>query len=76
MLSVVGEMKMGNIVPRAGIEPTSLASWASVLPFHHVGSLMSPLYIPMPIYMLIASEVSSTTLSSRRTALCGTEGIS
>ena len=37
-------MKMGNIVPRAGIEPTSLAFRASVLPVHHVGFLMSPLY--------------------------------
>ena len=29
--SVVGMMKMGNIVHRAGIKPTYLASWASVL---------------------------------------------
>ena len=28
--------EMGNIVPRVGIEPTSLACWASVLPLHHV----------------------------------------
>ena len=27
----MGEMKMGNIVPRAGIEPTFLAFQASVL---------------------------------------------
>ena len=34
--SVVGVMKMGNIVPRLGFEPTSLALQASVLPLHHV----------------------------------------
>ena len=45
--TVVGVMKIGNIVPRAGLEPTSLAFWASVLPLHHVGSLTSPLY-PRP----------------------------
>ena len=28
---VVGEMAMGNIVPRAGNEPTLPAFWASVL---------------------------------------------
>ena len=32
---VVSEMKIGNIVPRAGIEPTFLALWGSVLPLHH-----------------------------------------
>ena len=41
--SIMGEMKMGNSVPRAGIEPTSLAFWASVLPLHHVGLDMSPI---------------------------------
>ena len=42
--TVVGVMKMGNIVPRARIKPTSLAFRASVLPLHNVGSQMSPLY--------------------------------
>ena len=41
ILPVVGVMKMGNIVPRAGIELTSLAFQTSVLQLHHVGSLMS-----------------------------------
>ena len=41
--SVIGVVKMGNIVPRAGLEPMSVALWASVLPLHHIGSLMSPL---------------------------------
>ena len=34
---VVGAMKMGNTMPRAELEPTSLAFWASVLPLHHIG---------------------------------------
>ena len=42
--SVVGVVKMGNIVPRVVIENASLAFRASVLPLHHVSSLMSPLY--------------------------------
>ena len=38
---VMGVTKMGNIVPRAEMEPTSLAVWVHVLQLHHVGSLMS-----------------------------------
>ena len=53
-ISVLDVMKMGNIVPRAGLEPTSLHIQASVLPLHHVGSLMLPMYPSLPIY---ASEV-------------------
>ena len=41
---------MGNTVPRAGIELTSLALWASVLPLHDIGSRMSPLYPRPPVY--------------------------
>ena len=48
--SVMGEMKMRNSVPRTGIKPTSLAFLASVLPLHHIGSLMSPLYPHLPVY--------------------------
>ena len=48
--TLVGVMKMGNIAPRAGIEHTSLAFQASVLPLHHVGSLMSSLYPCPPVY--------------------------
>ena len=33
-----------EILPWVGIEPTSLAFRANVLPLHHIGSLMSPLY--------------------------------
>ena len=42
-------VKMGNIVPRAGIEPISLAFWVSVLILRHIGSLMSPLYPCLPV---------------------------
>ena len=49
-------MKMGNSVPRAGLKRTSLAFLASVLQLHHIGSLMSPLYLSM---QLSASEVSA-----------------
>ena len=35
---------MGNILPRAGLETTSLAFQARVLPLHHIGSMMSPGY--------------------------------
>ena len=54
---VVGVKKMGNIVPRAGIEPIYLACWSSVLPLHHTGSLMSPLYLPYLSKHLLASDV-------------------
>ena len=59
-------MKMGTIVLRAGIEPTSLAFWASMLPFQHAGSLMSPLNPCLPIYAppcLRAQSVQATTVS-------------
>ena len=53
ILYVMGVMKIGNIVPRAGLGPTSLAFGASVKPLHHVGSLMSPQY-PYPlVYMAL-----------------------
>ena len=37
--NVMGVTKMGNIVSRAGIESTSLALQASVLPLHDIGFL-------------------------------------
>ena len=49
-ISVMGVTKIGNIVPRVGPEPTFLAFRASVLPLHHIGSLMSPLYPFPPVY--------------------------
>ena len=51
--SAVGVMKMGKIVARVGIEPTSLAFRASVLPLHHIGSLMLPLYPHLPVYVAL-----------------------
>ena len=39
-----------DIVPRVGLEPTSLTLQASVLPLHHIGSMMSPLYQCPPVY--------------------------
>ena len=51
--SVMGAMKMGNTVPRIGLKPTFLAFWAPVLPFHHVGSLMSRLYPHLPVYVTL-----------------------
>ena len=46
--SVMGVMKIGNVITRAGI--TSLAFRVSVLPLHHIRSLMSPLYPCLPVY--------------------------
>ena len=40
-------------VPRAGVEPASLTFQASVLPLHHIGSLMSPLYPWPPVYVAL-----------------------
>ena len=51
--SVVGVMKMGNMVPRVGIEPTSLTFWATMLPLYHVGSLVSPLCPLSPVYVAL-----------------------
>ena len=56
----MGVMKMGNIVPSAGIKPTSLTFWAIVIPLHHI-SFPDVTTIPMHtcLYMqLLASEVS------------------
>ena len=46
----MGVIKMRNIVPTVGIEHTSLAFWASVLLFHHIGSMVAPLYPCPPVY--------------------------
>ena len=42
--SVMGVMKMG-------LEPASLAFQVIVLPLHHIGSLMSPLYPHLRVYV-------------------------
>ena len=49
--SDMGVIKIGNIVLRAGLEPTSLAVQANILPLHHTCSLMSPLYQRLPVYV-------------------------
>ena len=57
-------MKMGIIVPRAGLEPTSLPFWASVLALHHVG-FPDVINIPMPTSLcssLPQRSVQTTTL--------------
>ena len=46
----MGVTKTVNSVPRAGFGPTSLTFWASVLPLHHIGSLMSSIYPRPPVY--------------------------
>ena len=48
-------MKMGNTVLKAGLKPTSLALWASLLPLHDVGSLTSPIpiYPRPPVYVVL-----------------------
>ena len=49
----VGVKKIGTTMPRAGFEPTSLTFRASVLPLHHVGSLISPLFPCLPVYVAL-----------------------
>ena len=42
-------LKIGNTVPRVGVEPTYVALWASVLPLHYI-PLLSPLCPRPPVY--------------------------
>ena len=56
----MGVTKIGNIVSRMGLVPTSLAFRGSVLPLHHIGSLISPLYPHPPVCVhLLASQVNA-----------------
>ena len=55
----MGEMKMGNTVPRVGLEHTFLSFPFSVLPLHHVGSLTSLLYPANLSMQLLAPEVGA-----------------
>ena len=50
VVSVADVKKMWNIVPRVGIEPTCLAFRASLLPLHHIRSVVSPLSPRLPVY--------------------------
>ena len=65
----MGVIKMGNIVPRVGLKPTSHESWASVLPFHHVGSLMSAIYPHLPVYAAPCLRSGQTTTKSTYTCV-------
>ena len=56
----MGVLKVGNTVPRAEIEPTSLAFRVSVLPIHHIGYLMSSI---RPHSSLPEKSVQTTTLT-------------
>ena len=59
----MGVMKMGNNVGRVGLEPTSLALRASVLPLHQVDPMPSLLY-PHPhvhVALLPQRSVQTTT---------------
>ena len=63
--SIVGATKIGITVPREGLGPTSLAFWASVLPLHHIGSLLSQLYPCPPVCVcgsLPLRSVQTTTI--------------
>ena len=60
LIRVVGEMIVGNIAPRAGIEPISLTFHNSVLPLY-LGSLMSPCYLCIS---LSERSVQTTAFSS------------
>ena len=62
--SAMGVMKIGNIAPRAGIELTSLAFWASVLtitsPWFH-GVTILPIPIPTCLYSSLPERSVHTT---------------
>ena len=59
---------MGNIVARVAHEPISLEFRTSVLPLHHVGSLVSALYPRLPVYvalclrLVVSADYYTTTV--------------
>ena len=56
----MGLPKVGNIESRAGLKPTSLAFRVSVVPLHHGGSLVSPIFAYSHLSMwLFVTEVSA-----------------
>ena len=58
-------MKMGNIVPRMGIKPTSLALWANVLNIT-LPRLLDVTSVPLPTCLcgsLLERSVQTTTLT-------------
>ena len=50
IVTVMGMRKMENIVPRVGIEPTSLAFQLSVQPLHHIGFSDVTTIPRLPVY--------------------------
>ena len=48
-----------GVESRVEVKPTSLAYWASVLPLHHIGSLMSP---HTPVYVALCLRGQSRLL--------------
>ena len=61
---------MENTVPRVGVEPTSLAFRASVLPFHHVG-FPDVITIPMPTCQYNSLPQRSVQTTTYRVSQCG-----
>ena len=57
------------IVPRVGNEHAFLAFWASVLPIHHIGSLMSPINPCLPVYAASCLRVLCRLLHSSSESL-------
>ena len=62
-------MKMGIIVSRVGLKPTSLAFWACVLPFHHVGFL-DVITIPVPTCLCSSLPQRSVQTTTYIIKLC------
>ena len=61
----MGAIKMENIYPRAGVKPTSLAFWASVLPISDRRRLPDVNTTPAPTFLcssLPQRSVQTTTL--------------
>ena len=60
--SVVSVMKMGDIVPRVGLEPTSMPFQPNLLPLHHIGFTDVPLYPRPPFYAALCLRVQRRLL--------------
>ena len=65
-MTIVGVMKMGNILPKAGLEPKSLAFQASLLPFHHIGfpeftTILTPTCLCSSLPHCLCRSVQTTT---------------
>lgn len=50
-IKILGMTKVGKIVPRVGSEPTPLAFQVTVIPLHHICSLISQVYPRLPAYI-------------------------